>query len=124
MEKLPIKTIEDYLWQFSEEVQITLEELRDVVRGVAPNTQELLYYQIPTFKYLGKPLVGFGAFKKHCSFFVMSNTLLNTLKEDLIGLEYSGSTIRFQHNVPLSVELVEKIVRARMTFIEAKIEKK
>jgi uncharacterized protein YdhG (YjbR/CyaY superfamily) len=123
MEKLLIKTIEDYLCTLPEDVMIALEELRETVRNIAPNTQEQLYYQIPTFKYLGKPLVGFAAFKNHCSFFVMSNTFLNTLKDDLLGLDYSGGTIRFQANKPLPVELIEKIVKAKIAMIETKIKK-
>jgi uncharacterized protein YdhG (YjbR/CyaY superfamily) len=73
---------------------------------------------------LGGPLVGFGAFKKHCSFFVMSNTLLDTLKDDLVGFDYSGGTIRFQPDAPLPDELVKKIVQARMALSKAKSEKK
>jgi uncharacterized protein YdhG (YjbR/CyaY superfamily) len=44
------KTIDEYIATFSPEVQEILEKIRRVVRGVAPEAQEAISYQMPTFK--------------------------------------------------------------------------
>lgn len=113
------KTINDYLVELPEPTQIALENLRETVRRLVPNAEEVISYQIPTFKFRG-PLVGFGAFKDHCSFFVMSTTLLDSFQEELKGFSHSGGTIHFQPEKPLPAELVEKIVLERVKMNEAK----
>ena len=113
------KTIDDYLVGLPEPVQIALENLRETIKELVPNAEEVIHYQIPTFKFHG-PLVGFAAFKNHCSFFVMSTTLLDSFEEELKEFPHSGGTIHFQPEKPLPAELVEKMVLARMKMNEDK----
>lgn len=121
MQNLNAKTIDEYVNQLPEKQLIVLTELWQVIKQNVPMAEECIHYQIPTFKYKGKPLVGFGAFKSHCSFFVMSNTLLDSMKEDLIGFDYKGSTLHFTPEKPLPEELIEKITKNRITMVEAKL---
>jgi hypothetical protein len=62
-------SVEHYLSQLPEEARATLEKLRKTIKAAAPNTTETISYQMPTFKYQGRALVGFAAFKNHCSLF-------------------------------------------------------
>jgi uncharacterized protein YdhG (YjbR/CyaY superfamily) len=117
MKNSKAKTIDDYINELPENQLVALAELWIVIKKIIPSAEECIHYQIPTFKYKGKPLVGFGAFKKHCSFFVMSNTLLDSMKDDLIGLDFKGSTIHFSKDKPLSEELIEKIIKKRIEMI-------
>ena len=75
----PAKDIDEYLTTVPIDVRNTLEELRSTIRSIAPKAIEKISYQIPTFNYLG-PLVGFAAFKNHCSFYVMSTEVMNRFK--------------------------------------------
>ena len=58
------QTMEDYIGYFPENVQIQLQMLRQTIRKTAPDAQETISYQIPTFKLNGN-LVHFTAFKNH-----------------------------------------------------------
>jgi uncharacterized protein YdhG (YjbR/CyaY superfamily) len=107
------RTIDEYLFTLSEKQQEVLCTLWEIIKTIAPDVEEAISYQIPVFKQNGM-LVGFGAAKKHLSFYVMSMTLLEQYKEELQGYDYSGSTIRFSVDNPLPNELVEKIVRKRV----------
>ncbi len=65
---IEFKTIDDYLALQTEDIRTGLEKLRKTIHSIIPNAEEAISYQIPTFKYHGS-LVGFAAFKNHCSFF-------------------------------------------------------
>ncbi len=81
---------------------------------IAKGAEETISYGIPTFKLYGH-LVGFAAFKQHLSFFVMSARFLKTLKkEELKGIDWNVSTIKFSPEKPLPVSLVKKIVQLRL----------
>jgi uncharacterized protein YdhG (YjbR/CyaY superfamily) len=68
---------------------------------------------MPSFKYHGL-LVGFAAFKNHCSFFPMSTSVMEAHKKELKPYDTSKGTIRFQVDKPLPVALVRKLVKARI----------
>jgi uncharacterized protein YdhG (YjbR/CyaY superfamily) len=74
---------------------------------------------MPAFRYQGRALVGFAAFKSHCSFFPMSPEVLDAYEEELGSFRASKGTIQFSPDTPLPSALVEKIVKARIQEIEA-----
>ncbi len=116
------KTIDEYLSFLSEKEQDALCHIWEIVKTIVPDAEEVISYQIPIFKHYGM-LVGFGAFQKHLSFYVMSITLLEEFKKDLKGFKYSGGTVQFSAEKPLPTDLIEKIVRKRVEMNEAKRKK-
>lgn len=124
MENLKIAgDVDGYLAGVSAEARAALEKLRQTIRAAAPKATEVISYRIPIFKYLG-PLVGFAAFKEHCSFFVMSPTVMDTHRHELNRYETAKGTIHFTPTHPLPATLVRKIVRARIRENEARRKKK
>jgi uncharacterized protein YdhG (YjbR/CyaY superfamily) len=113
-------TVEEYLSQVPEEARAALERLRKTIKAAAPNTMETISYQMPTFKYQGRALVGFAAFKNHCSLFPYSTKVMDSHKEELQSYETSKGTIRFPIDKPLPAALVKKIVKARIEEIETR----
>lgn len=97
-----------------------LESLRSAIRAAAPEAEEGISYSLPAFRYRGRPLVSYGAAKGHCSFFVMSSTVLAPFAAELAGYGTSTGTIRFQPEAPLPDDLVAQLVRARMAETDAK----
>lgn len=107
------KNVEDYLEVLSLEVKVTLENLRKTIKATAPEAEEAISYQIPTYKYHGA-LVHFMAHKDYCSFFVVNKSILEIFKDELKDYDSSGTTIHFTVINPLPKELVEKIVKERI----------
>lgn len=105
--------VTDYMSRLPDDVRVALERLRALIRQTAPESEEGISYQIPVYKYLGM-LVGFGAAKNHCAFYVMSPSLMLKLKKDLEKYDTATGTIRFAPDKPLPATLVKKIVKARM----------
>jgi uncharacterized protein YdhG (YjbR/CyaY superfamily) len=117
--KIKIKSVTEYLNDLPDNVYTALENIRQIIKFLVPDAEETISYQVPSYKYKGM-LVGFGAAKNHCSFFVMSSTLLNDFKEDIKGFETSTGTIRFTPEKPIPNDLITKIVMARLAENEAK----
>jgi uncharacterized protein YdhG (YjbR/CyaY superfamily) len=116
-------SIDDYLAQVPEDARAALEKLRKTIKAAAPNTTETISYQMPTFKYQGRALVGFAAFKNHCSVFPYSTGVMDTLREELQSYDTSGkgATIRFTVDKPLPAALVKKLVKTRMEEIDSRL---
>lgn len=94
-----------------------LQQLRSTIKAAAPDATEVISYGIPSFKHHGY-LVGFAAFKHHCSFF--PGTALTRFKKELASYETAKGTIRFTVDKPLPAALVRKLVKARIAQNEAK----
>ena len=111
--KTGIKTADEYLDGLPENVRVTLEKLRRSIRGAAPKAEEIIRYGIVVYRQ-GDWLVGFGAFKNHCGFYVMSNSVLKRFEKEVAGYETATGTIRFPLDKVLPAALVKSIVMARL----------
>jgi len=101
------KTIDEYIQTFPEEVQIILEKMRQTIRKAAPEAEEAISYQIPTFKLNGN-LVHFAAFKNHVSFFPTARGV-EAFKKELSRFKGSRGTVQFPLGRPVPYDLVRKI---------------
>ena len=109
-----LAAVEAYLARVPEPARTTLEKVRAAIRSAAPKeATEGISYGMPAFRYKGA-LVGYAAFKEHCSFFPMSAALLDTMKNDLEGYRTSKGTLQFPMDKPLPAALVKKMVKARV----------
>jgi len=109
----PAKTVDEYLEKVPDNMRDLLEKLRQTIRKAAPKAEEIISYQIPTYKYLG-PLVHFAAFKDHCSLVVINKSILKTFEKELQLYKTTGTTIHFTAAKPLPASLVQKIVKIRI----------
>ena len=107
------KNIDEYLSTLSDDKRAALEKLRKTIRAAAPKAEECISYQLCAFRQNGM-LVGFGATAKHCAFYLMSSSTVETHKDELQNYDTSKGTIRFQADNPLPAALVRKLVKARI----------
>jgi uncharacterized protein YdhG (YjbR/CyaY superfamily) len=118
----PAKDVDEYLAGVPKEARATLEKLRKTIKAAAPKASEVISYEMPMYKQNGMVL-GFAAFKNHCSIFPGS-AVMDTYKNELKGYDTSKGTIRFPANKPLPAALVKKLVKARIKENEARASKK
>jgi uncharacterized protein YdhG (YjbR/CyaY superfamily) len=108
------ESVEEYLAELPEPAGSTLRHLRAVILSVVPKeATEEISYGMPTFKFNGM-LVGYAAFKKHCSLFPTGSGVLDRFEKELKGFRTSKGTIQFSPDEPLPDALVKKIVRERV----------
>jgi uncharacterized protein YdhG (YjbR/CyaY superfamily) len=115
----PPKTVDEYIAGLSPEARPMLEQVRKVVRAVAPEATEVISYGIPTLKLEKKVLVHFGAWKSHCGVYAISSTVLEAHREELKGLVTEKGTVQFRYKEPLPAALLTKLVKAQLSEVRA-----
>lgn len=108
----PAKDVDEYLAGVPKEARATLEKLRQTIRAAAPAASEGISYQMPMYKQHGM-VIGFAAFKNHCSIFPGS-AVMDAHKEELKRYDTSKGTIRFPASKPPPAALIKKLVKARI----------
>jgi len=108
--KVVIKSIDEYIASFPEEVQKTLEEIRATIKAAAPDAKEKISYQIPTFELNGRNLVHFAAWKNHISIYPIPPGSEAFNKEISRYVDGKG-TLKFPLNEPMPFELIGKVVK-------------
>jgi len=116
------KDVDEYLAGLPKAAQATLERLRKTIKAAAPMAAEGISYQMPMYKHHGM-VVGFAAFKDHCSLFPGS-AVMDAHSEELKRYDTSKGTIRFSVSKPLPAALVKKLVKARIQENEARVKQK
>ena len=89
-----------------------LEKVRVTIRNAAPEAQETIKYQMPTFTLKGN-LVHFAAFKKHIGFYP-APAGIEEFKNELSVYESAKGSVKFPLDKPIPYELISKIVRFRV----------
>lgn len=110
--KNAFNSIDEYIETFPEEVQKRLKELRAVIKAVAPEAEEKISYQMPTFTLKGN-LVHFAAHKNHIGFYPTPSGI-EEFKDELSAYENAKGSVRFPFDRPLPYDLIRKIVVFRV----------
>jgi len=107
------QTHDDYLARVTDnDKRAALEQLRKAIRAAAPQAEECISYDVPSFRVNGKLLVSYGAAANHCAFY--PGSVLKMLKDELRGYDTAQGTIRFLPDEPLPRPLVRRLVQLRI----------
>lgn len=106
------KTIDEYIAGFPQDIQVLLEQVRQTIREAAPEAEETIKYQMPTFMLNGN-LVYFAAFKKHIGFYPIPSGI-DAFKEELARYEGGKGSVKFPLDQPMPLDLITKIVKHRV----------
>ncbi|MDR2562646.1 MAG: DUF1801 domain-containing protein [Prevotellaceae bacterium] len=107
-----VRTVDEYIARFEPEIQIVLNELRNIVKSEAPEASEKISYGMPTF-YLNGNLVHFAAFKHHYGFFPAPSAI-DEFEEELAPYRSGKGSLHFPMNKPIPQDIIKKIVRFRV----------
>ncbi len=119
MTDLPTAQIDAILAAAPADQRAVLQTLRETIAATAPEAEETISYGMPAFRYHGRSLVSYSPFKGHCSLFPMTQALIQANPERVAGFATAKATLHFTPEHPLPRDLVEWIVRERMTQIDA-----
>lgn len=115
---MPVKASDPdaYLARLGPEQRATLERVRRAIRAAAPDAVEGMSYGMPAF-IRGKPIAGYAASAKHCTYYPMSGAIVAALAAELRGYETSKGAIRFPIGKPPPASLIRKLVKARVAEV-------
>ncbi len=110
--KSGLRSIDEYIAAFPEEIRARLEEVRAAIRDAAPEAAERISYQMPTFALHGN-LVHFAAHRNHIGFYPAPSGI-EAFKDELSGYETSKGAVQFPLSEPIPLDLISRIVRFRV----------
>ncbi|MCA9050263.1 MAG: DUF1801 domain-containing protein [Planctomycetaceae bacterium] len=108
----PATPIDAYISGFPDNVQDILRKIREIIREAAPDAEEAIKYQIPTF-VLGGNLVHFAAFKNHIGFYPTPSGI-EQFKDVLSNYKGAKGSVQFPLDSPIPYSLIRKIVKFRV----------
>lgn len=106
------KTIDQYIAAYPQDVQFSLQKVRETIQKAAPDAKEAMAYGIPTFRLNGN-LVHFGGYKKHIGFYPAPSGI-DAFLEELAPYRAGKGTIQFPLSEPIPYALITKIVHYRV----------
>lgn len=107
-----ILTIDDYITQFSSDIQSILYQIRSIIHEAAPQATEKISWGMPTFVLNGN-LVHFAAQKNHIGFYPAPSAI-EKFGEELTEYRSSKGAVQFPYAKPLPLELIRKMVEFRV----------
>ena len=111
--KTGFNSIDEYIATFPADIQKLLQEVRTTIKAAAPEAEEKISYQMPTF-FLNGNLVHFAAFKNHIGFYP-APTGMEAFAQDLAQYKGAKGSVQFPLNKPMPLDLITRIVKYRVT---------
>lgn len=105
-------TIDEYIAGFAPHIQSILQHIRATIRAAAPDAQETISYQMPTFMLHGN-LVHFAAFKQHIGFYPTPSGTAH-FEAALARYKSGKGSVQFPLDEPIPYDLIAAIVKFRV----------
>ncbi len=115
--------IDEYISGFPKEKQVLLEQIRSLVKQTVPEAEEVISYDMPSFKLNGGYVLHFAAFKNHIGIYPAPTGIAEF--ETVLSEYKSGKgSMQLPLNKPLPTDLIVRIIKHNMARTLAKSEKK
>lgn len=116
-------TVQEYISLLPAKSKAIVKELRKTIQQAAPEAEEVISYNMPSFQYEGG-LVYYAAWRDHISIYPRTAALEKALKKELAPYAASKGTLKFPLSEPVPFALISKIVKIRLQENIDKIKKK
>lgn len=111
------KGIGSYLASVPPTQRAALQKLRAQIKSAAPGAVECIGGGFPAFKYKGKYVAGFAAYKSHCSLAPFSSLRKLVDAKELAKYDCTEGMVRFTVKKMLPALFVRKLVQAKVKMI-------
>ena len=114
-------TVDDYLEELTPADRDAIDRVYAVARREAPEAEQGKGYGMPALVYGGKPLLSVMRAKKHIGIYPFSPDAVAAVAGALEGhpsVSVDKGTIRFQPEHPIPDDVLERLVRARLSQID------
>jgi uncharacterized protein YdhG (YjbR/CyaY superfamily) len=116
--------VDAYIEALPEDRREPMRQLRETIRGAAPDADEVITYRMPGFKAGGRFLVSYDAFARHYSLFPASQAVVDSLGAEVAPHVKGRGTLRFRASEPLPVDLIRRIVEIRVREVAGSVASK
>ena len=111
-------TPDSYIAARPDAQRAALTALRQQLRDLLPEAEEVMSYAMPGFRQ-GGMVAGYAGFARHCGFYPHSGSVIPQLADEIgrLGFRSSKSGVTFTPDRPLPRDLVARIVALRLAEI-------
>lgn len=120
MDKFNFQSIDQYIESQDLDKHVRLQEIRKIIQQLIPEAVEVISYHMPAFKWKGKIVAYFGAFKEHISLFPHAGCI-EAFQDQSKQYVMSKGTIQFPMTQPLPKELIRDMIQYRVHEMELQI---
>jgi uncharacterized protein YdhG (YjbR/CyaY superfamily) len=113
MAKTDFKSVDQYIASQPDAVRSILERVRSAIRKAVPGAEEVISYQIPSYKLRGVGVLYFAGWKQHYSLYPANERVVVEFKDELAPYETNKATIRFPLSEPVPMKLIGSIAKFR-----------
>jgi uncharacterized protein YdhG (YjbR/CyaY superfamily) len=113
MAKAEFKSVDEYMASKPETVRTALTRVRATLRKAMPGADEVISYNMPTYRMNGEAVLLFAGWKRHYSLYAASDAIVAAFRKELAPYEIQKGTISFPLNEPVPVKLIERIAKFR-----------
>ena len=111
---MPASAIETYLVDMPAEKRAVLEALRQRIRAIVPDAEEVISYGLPAFRVEGKVVIGFKANKNDYSIYPFRGGAADRFPDELKGRTVTSGSIHFTPDDPVPDDLLRRIIEWRI----------
>lgn len=113
---MAFRSVDEYIAAQPEVARAPLARVRSLILDAVPDAEEIIAYDMPTYKINGKRFVHFAAWKQHYALYAMNESVRAAFRDDLTDRDVDGSTIRFRYTDPVPEALITQLVRFRASL--------
>ncbi len=111
--------VDTYIDSFPNKVKDILLKVRTLITEIAPESTEAMSYGMPGYKYLGKSLIYFAAFKKHLGIYATPSSH-EAFSKQLSNYKQGKGSVQFQFNQEIPFDLIREMIHFKMGEIAQK----
>lgn len=112
-------TVKEYLKDKTPTQIAAYERVRDIVKTMVPDMEEVMSYGIITFKHKGKYVLYFGAYPNHMSLYGPVQVVEKEIEAAGFKTSKKG-TVQFSDDKPIPESMIRKMAQARIDAIDQK----
>lgn len=106
-------SIDEYIAEFPPATQEVLQQMRALIKTVAPDATETISYAIPTFDLNRKHLVHFAGYAQHVGLYPGASGIA-AFQEEIKPYKSAKGSVQFPLSQPLPTDLIRRIVEFRV----------
>ena len=110
-------TIDDYCAALPDGVQQIFHAVRETVLRLAPDAEEAIKYDMPTWRLKGTYLIYAAAWKAHIGMYPVSRGDA-AFESAIAPYRDKKDTVKFVYKKPMPFDVVERILRARLDELD------
>lgn len=116
--KLAAERVRAYIAEEPLPARRALKAIRAAVRSAVPRAVEAWSYGIPAFKFEGRMLIWYAAWKEHTSVYPITAAMKRAGGTQLAKYAVSKGTVQFLRTIAIPAPLIKRIAKARAAEIK------